>query len=536
MSYNKIELNILLSLNSSRLDESDFILLSVKFLEKSLNKSEDLPVFLQDIQSIYFKQDYKEAIEKIIDFAKKNDSLLSPNVVQRLIAISSNLKSSPKDNDSRRLYESLYADHLESVIKEANDFSMFNELIDSYNTVKPEYADSHSTEIQNIDQAKQFILSFLILNDNVELHLKAQSKRYKQKDRSREELGDTLSMNPGIMNPNAPNFPDNLVAVRKVPKIGIDERLADGYSKNNPTTPFVASLSGTTYSLVVVLKDYMDKHKMDTDLEKKVNTIINLWIASYIKGGYHSYKEVVDVLSEPFIQAIFDEANIKLNFGVLDETTDEFRKAQNYAFVLASKSMMHEELLDRFKNKEKNQKLVEHFGSLLKNLSQHEETKGLYGKKLDTFNNLVQDWSQQKKSYDSFRSEANQLLSDIESEAQINSRSIGVRLRNLGDFLLYLITFRFLREEPPKSSSSPMMIIAELRDTFEQIDLLQKTSLSTQKPASAQKSSKTLAPNAAEQVAQADLFKSKDKEDGEVLAPEHAEDEQITEAQGSQLR
>ena len=131
MSYNKIELNILLSLNSSRLDESDFILLAVKFLEKSLNKSDDLPAFLQDMQSLYFKQDYKESIEKIINFAKKNESLLSPNIIQRLIAISSNLKSSSKDNDSRRLYESLYAEHLESVIKQAKDFSMFNKLIAS---------------------------------------------------------------------------------------------------------------------------------------------------------------------------------------------------------------------------------------------------------------------------------------------------------------------------------------------------------------------------------------------------------------------
>ena len=197
--------------------------------------------------------------------------------------------------------------------------------------------------------------------------------------------------------------------------------------------------------------------------------------------------------------------------------------------------MMHEELLDRFKNKETNQKLVEHFEFLLKSLSQHKETKGLYGKKLDTLNNLVQDWTQQKKSYDSFRSEANQLLSAIKSEEQINSRSIGVRLRNLGDILLYLIIFRFLKQEPPKSSSLPMMRIAELRDTFEQIDSLQKTILSTKKPASTQKSAKIFNPSAAEQVAQADLFKNNDKEGEKVLAPEPVEDEQITEKQGSQL-
>ncbi|HAT9519764.1 TPA: type IV secretion protein Dot, partial [Legionella pneumophila subsp. pneumophila] len=38
MSYQKIELSISLSLDSPKLDESDFILLSVKYLEKSLGK------------------------------------------------------------------------------------------------------------------------------------------------------------------------------------------------------------------------------------------------------------------------------------------------------------------------------------------------------------------------------------------------------------------------------------------------------------------------------------------------------------------
>ncbi|HCC3201128.1 TPA: lpg2527 family Dot/Icm T4SS effector, partial [Legionella pneumophila] len=327
MSYQKIELSISLSLDSPKLDESDFILLSVKYLEKSLGKKKEFSVFFEDIEKLYFKQNYKEAIEKILDFCKKNESLLSEQVVQRLAEVAPRLKSNPKDNESRRLYETLYADHLESVIKQESDLSVFNELRDSYNAVKPEYAVTHETEIKTLDEAKQFILSFVMLNDNVELPLKAQSERYPKKDRSREELGNTLSANPGIMKPNSPNFTDNLVPVRDVPKIAINEKVVGGYSKTKPTTPFVASLSGTTYSLMVVLTDYIEKHKTDKDIEKKVNQIINLWISSYIKEGYHSYSEVVDVLTEPFLQSIFDKANIKLNYGVLDDTHAEFRKA-----------------------------------------------------------------------------------------------------------------------------------------------------------------------------------------------------------------
>ncbi len=481
MSYQKIELSISLSLDSPKLDESDFILLSVKYLEKSLGKKREFAGFFEDIERLYFKQNYKEAIEKILDFCKKNESLLSQKVVQRLVEVDPRLKSNPKDNESRRLYETLYADHLESVIKQESDLSVFNELRDSYNAVKPEYAVTHETEIKTLDEAKQFILSFVMLNDNVELPLKAQSERYPKKDRSREELGNTPSANPGIMKPNSPNFPDNLVPARDVPKIAINEKVVGGYSKTKPTTPFVASLSGTTYSLMVVLKDYIEKHKTDKDIEKKVNQIINLWISSYIKEGYHSYSEVVDVLTEPFIQSTFDEANIKLNYGVLDETHAEFRKAQDYVFGMTIRSAMHHELLDRFKNKEKLQVEVKNFETVLNKLNQNVENTGRHRETLHKLNEVFQDWSAGKKSYDAFKSESNQLIHDIESEEQKSNRGLGSMLKNLGNYLLYLITFRFLKEDYQKSSSPATMLVTELKDRFEQIDHLHKNSLSLKK-------------------------------------------------------
>ncbi|HAT1923753.1 TPA: type IV secretion protein Dot [Legionella pneumophila] len=481
MSYQKIELSISLSLDSPKLDESDFILLSVKYLEKSLGKKREFAGFFEDIERLYFKQNYKEAIEKILDFCKKNESLLSQKVVQRLVEVAPRLKSNPKDNESRRLYETLYADHLESVIKQESDLSVFNELRDSYNAVKPEYAVTHETEIKTLDEAKQFILSFVMLNDNVELSLKAQSERYPKKDRSREELGNTPSANPGIMKPNSPNFPDNLVPARDVPKIAINEKVVGGYSKTKPTTPFVASLSGTTYSLMVVLKDYIEKHKTDKDIEKKVNQIINLWISSYIKEGYHSYSEVVDVLTEPFIQSTFDEANIKLNYGVLDETHAEFRKAQDYVFGMTIRSAMHHELLDRFKNKEKLQEEVKNFETVLNKLNQNVENTGRHRETLHKLNEVFQDWSAGKKSYDAFKSESNQLIHDIESEEQKSNRGLGSMLKNLGNYLLYLITFRFLKEDYQKSSSPATMLVTELKDRFEQIDHLHKNSLSLKK-------------------------------------------------------
>ncbi|HAT1882759.1 lpg2527 family Dot/Icm T4SS effector [Legionella pneumophila] len=530
MSYQKIELSISLSLDSPKLDESDFILLSVKYLEKSLGKKREFAGFFEDIERLYFQQNYKEAIEKILDFCKKNESLLSQKVVQRLVEVAPGLKSNPKDNESRRLYETLYADHLESVIKQESDLSVFNELRDSYNAVKPEYAVTHETEIKTLDEAKQFILSFVMLNDNVELPLKAQSERYPKKDRSREELGNTPSANPGIMKPNSPNFPDNLVPARDVPKIAINEKVVGGYSKTKPTTPFVASLSGTTYSLMVVLKDYIEKHKTDKDIEKKVNQIINLWISSYIKEGYHSYSEVVDVLTEPFIQSTFDEANIKLNYGVLDETHAEFCKAQDYVFGMTIRSAMHHELLDRFKNKEKLQEEVKNFETVLNKLNQNFENTGRHRETLHKLNEVFQDWSTGKKSYDAFKSESNQLIHDIESEEQKSNRGLGSMLKNLGNYLLYLITFRFLKEDYQKSSGPATMLVTELKDRFEQIDHLHKNSLSLKKVTHpGPKSTSTSDETADVRKSAVDTDKPSKKQDSE--AKETLDSEQLDEVQ-----
>ena len=186
MSYAKIELNLLLALESPKLDESDFILLSTKLLEKRLGNNEKFPAFFKQVKKQYLEQDYKSAIENILTFCKENEARLGTNVMQRLIATASHVKSNPKDNDSRRFYENLYAEQLESILKQGFDPSIFDDLNKAYDAVKPEYAVNELTSIHNFAEARKLLLSFLILNDNVELELKAQSPTYQKKDRSRK--------------------------------------------------------------------------------------------------------------------------------------------------------------------------------------------------------------------------------------------------------------------------------------------------------------------------------------------------------------
>ena len=470
MSYGKIELNLLFALESSKLDESDFILLAVKLMEKKLSKTPGFPDFFEHIKRQYLVQDYKGAITNILDLCKKNKTLLGEHAVQRLVDAATQLKNNPGDNVSRRFYETLYAKHLEAISRQNTDFSMFNELNKVFDAVKPEYAVNDLVEIKNFDDARKLLLSFLILNDNVELALKEKSAIYKTKDRSRVELGDTLTANPGIIKPNSPNFANNLIPTKKIPKIAMDEAKRDGYSKMNPQIPFVASLSGTTFSLIVLLEHYIEKHKADKNLEEKVNKIIELWVAAYLIDGYHSYGEVIDIFKDSYIQSIFSKANIKLNYAVIHDTTAEFHQAQDYALGIASRSMMHQELVQKVRDKEEQKQTISDFESALERLKQDPDSNSKYPERLIQLDKLYQNWLRDHD--DAFKSQCNQIFQEIkteemEAEDAKNKFSFGSMLRSIMNFFQTIGVYLGIIEIEPNVTTSS--IIDELKDTLEQI-------------------------------------------------------------------
>ncbi|KTD60439.1 substrate of the Dot/Icm secretion system [Legionella santicrucis] len=473
MSYTKIENGLLLALEYPKLDESDFILLATKLLEKKLAHNESFPALLKQIQKYYLEQNYKDALENIIKLCKENETLLGINVVQCLITKATQIKSEPKDNESRRFYEVLYGEHLESILRKDFDCSIFDELNEAYNAVRPEYTVNDLTKINTFEEARKLILAFVMLNDNVELGLKAQSAIYQKKDRSREELGKVLTANPGIMKPNAPNFADNIVPIKQIDKIIIDEKKTGGYSKTNPQVPFVASLSGTTFSLVVVLQKYMDNHKTDPHLEKKINNIVMLWTSAYIKDGYHSYKEVIDIFKDQHIQSIFAQANIKLDYALIDDTAYEFHRAQEYAQGIATKSMMHQELVQKVQDKnirEEQQKQKIHYCSVLINqLNQDSKSKERYPEQLKSLDELYKNWSTGTKKNQEFKNECAQICTEIQTKEHNTPFSFTDFLIKIKNFFNRLFTSGFRKEVLVEPVSVAMDIATKLKDTVAQI-------------------------------------------------------------------
>lgn len=348
VSHYNLNQHLLITLNSTKLDESDFILLATKLLEINLKQSSDFLYLYPYIKHQYLLQNYSNVIASIADLYRKHERLLGTNLVQKVLNKIPFLISDPKENNSRRFYETLYAYALESLIKKENNYSTFTELNEIYKQKKTgDTTTKDLLAITNFEEAEQLILSFEMLNNTIGVPLKKASATYNTKDRLREKSGTVFSTNPGIMNPNAPNFLDNQIPVREIKKMNIDRKKIKGYSISTPQIPFVGSLSGSTFSLITILAHYIDKHMADCNLETKINTIIKLWVSTYIKQRYHSYRELIDVFREPHIQTIFSAANIQLHYEMYSNTDKEFNLAQNYALVTNTKYIMHQELLKK---------------------------------------------------------------------------------------------------------------------------------------------------------------------------------------------
>ncbi|KTC78335.1 hypothetical protein [Legionella brunensis] len=338
--------SLIYALKEATLDTSDFILLATHLLEIKLPKTESSSKSIKEIQRQYLEQDYDGAIKNIIALYKAAE--IDEDLADIVTLAQSKLKDNPDDNESRRFYESLYFKALDEQNSKQTDYTMFQELAEAFNSFNKYKT---KTNIKNFKDAQTLILDVCELKDDIEMDLKNKSTKYGRKDRDRSFSERVSTQNPGIMKPSSPNFADNLTPLKQIDKTRIDESVSEGYSNTNPKVPFVASMSGTAFTLAALLRQYIEQHKNDKNLEYKVNRIVNLFISEYIKEGYHSYTEMIDVLKEPHVQSIFSSKNIRLNYGVID-TEEVFHKAQDYALGTAQRSLLHQELTSRVKKQE----------------------------------------------------------------------------------------------------------------------------------------------------------------------------------------
>jgi hypothetical protein len=178
--------------------------------------------------------------------------------------------------------------------------------------------------------------------------IKKISDIYNLKDRAyKEDLFSypIPSMNLGVMTSLTPNYPDERstqTSLNRNPDRGFMSNESGGYSKTHINHPFVGSVSGHCYGMVAILEDFCERNKLSPSLAKDINTTLQAFILTFINYGFHSYGEIVDVLTRPEIGTVFSKYNVKLELDLPPAILESaFRHATEYAKTLALKDSLH---------------------------------------------------------------------------------------------------------------------------------------------------------------------------------------------------
>lgn len=350
------KLNALHSMLSSKLDWSDFILLSTMFLEEKIGDS--IKNELHAIQVMYLKNQKTDAIQLIVQICRDHKEISDDerSLIQSQV---STLTDNPLALDSRRYFETRFALELWNSLNEA-EFETITKLSALINEIDPTI--DIPKIVQSLDDAELVVDRMEKCEHVAEIaekdkSIKNYSALYKVKDRGKNRF-DTkaekvYSSNPGIMKSLAYNPFDEVTpatANRLADLALINENVEHGYSKSHPHVPFVNSLSGHTIIFIIVLERYLIKHQSDpkTLLQSDVDNLIKAFIAFTWKRGFHSFEEMVAILHDPSIQNIIAAHGIDINLP-LDESilSSTYKKAAEYAYQVHLKRNCNQEVLSQ---------------------------------------------------------------------------------------------------------------------------------------------------------------------------------------------
>ena len=216
-----------------------------------------------------------------------------------------------------------------------------NDTIDSFSDIKQVFS-----SMRKIADANNMILTG---HDR----FRESSMLYRTKDRGKQiaEQQNLLSMSPGVMKSTSSVPFDELVKpqMNRTPDLFTILDKTDGFSSTAPYAPFVNSLSGTAYTLVYMLKLYMEQNSDAPHLEKNIISLLTTWLSLTCNGGYHGFYEMMAVFSDPVVISIFDAHHIELDLShVADHVLDEaFDSTVAYETVSGQKRSLFSAIEER---------------------------------------------------------------------------------------------------------------------------------------------------------------------------------------------
>ncbi len=325
---------------------SEFIIISIGYLRHIDNIDK---TFIQKLILNYLFVRFEECVEMIITYFKNN----IPTHYQEVVNKSNHLM--PFDNlknDPRRFFETRLAQYingatLPSLCSNRSDATLAEHTLKSVNKILQFFLDDQgevqyprdievkiSLFAQSYKNKFQFskkdlsVIKSIRHDDNVIFKGSDRVPRDKETgtlerkfETEPNKIGkDIWNSSGGVLRGISPTFfdaqcgPIRNMLVDATQVAHLDEKKQQWYWKNNRHyTAYVGSISGHTCEVVGMLDIYIKAHLNDPDLEQDLHLFLVQLIAVYVKRGYHSFLEIIDVLHDEPIQKLFAQSKVKID-------------------------------------------------------------------------------------------------------------------------------------------------------------------------------------------------------------------------------
>ena len=329
-------------LKNPKIDASDFILILLDLLKTEKVKLKDpasMNKLLEAIQIDYLELNYHDSVKKLKQAAK----LLPDPALAQLIeknGIKAMQNGVPEQLESRRYFENRFVvEEWNSLSTEAYYESL--ERLGKFMTASnPTFSEKEDfSKLKKLGSLRELEIVISAVRgydeETKSFHKVVSAFRYEKnslsmakdrgKGRAPEDVGETLS--PGIVKANQAMPKDELretpVRSRVTDSVLIDRTIKDGYSATQVNAPFVNSVSGTTYALLILLIDFAKVNASSPYLQQDVDNIVQTFVSYTCKMGFHSLPEMLDVIRSKQVTDLFKQYHLKINYHFSQETLDK---------------------------------------------------------------------------------------------------------------------------------------------------------------------------------------------------------------------
>lgn len=339
-------------LSTNHMDYSQYIFFALEVICQYMSSQSEIEL-RSSINLQYFLSNYDSCVRLIITAAAKH----TPTNVQKiLITAVEQASSDPQRAYSRRYYDHCYSLHLKDVINGSHHSSL-----DRFAHVIAAASPKHLTACQGNCKDYNSIVEIFkasrtvgdesadILRDQDDLRSK--SPLYAEKDRGPKKTVICCSAHCSVFTAHQP-LPRDLVEDN--PEIETN-RIADaftikgetdvrhGFSRNHANTPFVNSVSGSMYTLMIWLQRFINHYEQTIShdcIQRDINNIITTFCVVALQQGYHSMHELLVVLDQPEVIELFKTRGYDISAQVVfnhDLATNAMRNTLKYSDQLRAK-------------------------------------------------------------------------------------------------------------------------------------------------------------------------------------------------------